>query len=641
MTTARARSVWGRRRTLLYAFLWMGVLLVDVLGLWVLDLIFNGQKADLILADRAILKNFTEHASLFQTLFEHRTQPAVHLSVVARLNTVIDGPDTFFYGYAFYRYLNPRTGEMQATPELERYNLDKFRAQNHFFNCFISRRFNSLYRVPVEGGFLQLYYTTPRYVPGLRTLVVMFWMVAAAFMSAVGMAAWMVQRLLLRPLVNVSTHLDMPFGVAEAVIPPGGSILEESYNRLAINAYRAGLTDRLSAILGLPEPAARSGESDIIEVLAHLRQETGADQAALYTFDRDARELVRGQAHGGSGALPTTLPRLALELAHRLVRSEELNPAGPLPSTGGLALLLPLPTETDDETALALYWEQDAAARGVDPRCFGALAEALGNFLLRVRHREMLLERQKTAVGIHLATNMGHDLTNVIATSRWDLSTLEKARERGLLAFDPERGGAAQSALEGLIHNFRLLQEMVELYRAYGYAERPTMAPLDLGELADKVCDLFRRSTSRKLRLELVKEVPQAPYVGDARLISLALYNLLNNGVESVLAAGIADPCVELRVGPGEDGGWRMAVSDNGPGVRDHAGRLLESWEMRTIFNRGYSTKSAGGTGLGLSWVKQIVEEVHRGALKMENLPGGGARATLLLASRAGASQTG
>ncbi|MBE7559878.1 HAMP domain-containing histidine kinase [bacterium] len=549
-----------------------------------------------------------------------------------RLNAVIDSPDLFFYGYAYYRYADQRTEEVRPTPELERYNYDKFRARNGFSNCFISRRFNSFYRVPVENGYLQLYYTTPPEVVGLSRLVVTFWAIAALFMAAVALAAGLVQRSLLRPLLNVSTHLDMPFGAAEAVIPPGGSLLEESYNRLAINAYRADLSARLSSLLSEAESSRGDHEAGTAAALGFLLRETGAGQGALYMLERSSGQLVRSvERHEGDAFLPAVLPRLALDLAGRPVRSEELCPGDAGVPTGRPVLLLPLSAETGDGAALVLAWNDPNAARRLDPRFYGAIAQALDNFLLRARHREMLLEREKTAVGIHLATNMGHDLTNVIATARWDLATLEKARERGLLTFDPHRGAAAQSALDGLIHTFRLLQELVELYRAYGYAERPTMAPLDLGELAENVCDLFRRSTSRRVCLELARETPASPYIGEARLLSLALYNLLSNAVDSVLAGGTAEPRVQVRVaGDGRDG-WRISVSDNGPGVRDPSGRLLEAWEMKTIFSRGYSTKSAGGTGLGLSWVKQIVEEVHGGRLQMENLPDGGARASLVL----------
>ena len=51
-----------------------------------------------------------------------------------------------------------------------------------------------------------------------------------------------------------------------------------------------------------------------------------------------------------------------------------------------------------------------------------------------------------------------------------------------------------------------------------------------------------------------------------------------------------------------------------------------------------YVTTKAKGTGLGLAIVKKIVDE-HGGRVALDNVPGGGARVTIVLPFRGRAAQ--
>ena len=66
----------------------------------------------------------------------------------------------------------------------------------------------------------------------------------------------------------------------------------------------------------------------------------------------------------------------------------------------------------------------------------------------------------------------------------------------------------------------------------------------------------------------------------------------------------------------------RITVEDDGPGVPED--------KLAKIFERFYTDRPAGAafgnnSGLGLSIVRQIVE-THRGLVRAENRPSGGAR---------------
>ncbi len=70
-----------------------------------------------------------------------------------------------------------------------------------------------------------------------------------------------------------------------------------------------------------------------------------------------------------------------------------------------------------------------------------------------------------------------------------------------------------------------------------------------------------------------------------------------------------------------------MVVEDEGPGIPESDRQRVFEPFVRLESSRNEDT---GGTGLGLTLVKAIVEG-HGGAVKLENRPGGGLRAKMHL----------
>jgi signal transduction histidine kinase len=100
--------------------------------------------------------------------------------------------------------------------------------------------------------------------------------------------------------------------------------------------------------------------------------------------------------------------------------------------------------------------------------------------------------------------------------------------------------------------------------------------------------------------------------VGDRRLLTHTLVNLLKNAVEAAAGAGI-DPVVTLSAR--RDGAivW-LDVVDNGPGITES--------DRRLIFEDGFSTKGAG-RGQGLAIVRDSAR-LQGGRIEVASLPGGG-----------------
>lgn len=152
--------------------------------------------------------------------------------------------------------------------------------------------------------------------------------------------------------------------------------------------------------------------------------------------------------------------------------------------------------------------------------------------------------------------------------------------------------------------------------------------PLDLRSLADVVLTLQRPlADDRKLELRnaIPPDLPLA--LGDEGRLQQVLHNLVGNAVKFTPAGRIT---VEGEVR--DDGRLAVHVSDTGPGIApEDRERIFTSFEQLD----GDLTREAGGTGLGLTLARQLVE-LHGGALGVDDAPGGGARFTFTLAPAGG-----
>jgi two-component system NtrC family sensor kinase len=101
-------------------------------------------------------------------------------------------------------------------------------------------------------------------------------------------------------------------------------------------------------------------------------------------------------------------------------------------------------------------------------------------------------------------------------------------------------------------------------------------------------------------------------------LLNQALLNLLANAIEAIAGQGT----IEIVTGV-DDGAYRIAITDSGPGI-------VPEYRQR-VFEPFFTTKPVGqGTGLGLSITYSIVEK-HRGTISIDCPEGGGTTVTIRL----------
>jgi signal transduction histidine kinase len=148
-----------------------------------------------------------------------------------------------------------------------------------------------------------------------------------------------------------------------------------------------------------------------------------------------------------------------------------------------------------------------------------------------------------------------------------------------------------------------------------GEANRRETAPVDIGDLAERLIQLLKPVALRKgqrLTISIKNDIPEIR--GDAGELTQLLWNILQNAVSH--SGGNINLAAEAA-----GGGVEITVKDDGEGI---APELLPR-----IFEWGASGKN-GGSGIGLSICRDIAKS-HNGDISIQNEEGGGVRVTVTL----------
>ena len=145
-----------------------------------------------------------------------------------------------------------------------------------------------------------------------------------------------------------------------------------------------------------------------------------------------------------------------------------------------------------------------------------------------------------------------------------------------------------------------------------------TMAHADV-DLDDLVASEVER-LCREVSLDIKTDVTPTRISGDAVQLSRMLRNLLDNAARHAKSevSISAHACGQHAV---------LTVDDDGPGIAPQDRERVFGRFVRLDANR---SRSAGGAGLGLAIVREIVV-AHQGSVAISDAPGGGARVTVQL----------
>jgi nitrogen fixation/metabolism regulation signal transduction histidine kinase len=229
--------------------------------------------------------------------------------------------------------------------------------------------------------------------------------------------------------------------------------------------------------------------------------------------------------------------------------------------------------------------------------------------LLMVSDLTRALREEERRAWQRLIRVLGHEINNSLAPIRSLAGTLREMLERELGA--QERRDVDESL--ALIHDRAdSLAKFVATYSQLSRLPQPVPGPVSLEEIAQRLVAL---PAFRGARVQAAQPVQ---IEADAGQVEQVIINLLKNAFEAG-AAGGAGGGVELRIERTRDGAV-IEVLDEGPGLASHD----------NLFVPFFTTKP-GGSGVGLTLSRQIVE-AHGGSLTLSNRgDSGGCRARVVL----------
>jgi PAS domain S-box-containing protein len=211
--------------------------------------------------------------------------------------------------------------------------------------------------------------------------------------------------------------------------------------------------------------------------------------------------------------------------------------------------------------------------------------------VVRDMTREQEVERMKT----EFLSNVSHELRTPLTPIRGYAEILHRRPD---LPAD-KTSQYASSILESSVRMSRVVDLLVDVASLEAGRVEPHVAPVSVGAFVDeRVAAWRKREPSRDFRRRVAARLPDV--LIDAQWVAKAYDELVDNAVKYSAGA------VTLSATSNDDGRVRLTVRDTGEGIPDdRRAALFTPFEQVD----GSATRSVGGLGLGLSFVRRVADD--------------------------------
>jgi signal transduction histidine kinase len=202
---------------------------------------------------------------------------------------------------------------------------------------------------------------------------------------------------------------------------------------------------------------------------------------------------------------------------------------------------------------------------------------------------------------------------------------------------------------KGILESTQRLERIVELLVDFAALEAgrlsPRAASVDLADMVQRLAEEWEDRTPRhEIVIDVGARLPKV--IGDERLLKRSLEEIIDNAVKFSPQGGKITLKVKGAVrGNGHERrkGTRaveITVSDEGIGIPpEDVSKIFSDFQQLD----GSETRTYGGLGLGLAFVRRIIE-AHDGSIRVDSEPEQGTHLTVSIpavARRGGASEEG
>lgn len=224
---------------------------------------------------------------------------------------------------------------------------------------------------------------------------------------------------------------------------------------------------------------------------------------------------------------------------------------------------------------------------GIEIKKEDFVSETFNEIFKRIKTKEKEL--------IEFSAYVAHEFRNSLATIMGLARLVEKGKKSG----------------EEIIKECNTINKIITNLLEYARPLKLNRVEIDLNTLIEDALNRVRIPEN----ISVVKNLqPQIFFTGDYELLLYGLINLIENGVEAMREGGK----ISINTCQEKDNVY-ISVADTGKGI---AGDKLE-----TVFTPFYSEKEKG-TGLGLAYVKKIVE-LHNGNIEVRSEKNKGTKFTI------------
>ena len=331
------------------------------------------------------------------------------------------------------------------------------------------------------------------------------------------------------------------------------------------------------------------------------------DHRGQVTYANPCAEAMLGLA--AADLVGQSLSKIDGLLAGR-IGSPGLLLAGLLPSTG-------VQSEGEEQVQAVefdlpvLGEPEEAHIRTLQARLFPIRDPVSGQLdrglLLRDVTHEKALDRLKS----QLLSTVSHELRTPLASIKGFATTLlrqdvawdDDTRREFLAIIDQESDRLSE-----------LIDNLLDMARVEAGTLRIEPEPINLRPIVEETVRTYSVMTRQhQFQIEMARRLPQI--MADPRRVRQVLRNLLENAVKYSPAGGPITVTVEVH-----PEAVQIGVADRGIGIQPE--------DLNRVFDRFYqvdnaSTRKVGGSGLGLSICKAIVE-AHKGRIWVESQVGTG-----------------
>lgn len=208
----------------------------------------------------------------------------------------------------------------------------------------------------------------------------------------------------------------------------------------------------------------------------------------------------------------------------------------------------------------------------------------------------IISERSKAEMSLRLA----HEIRNPVMVIGGMIHSLLKKNDE-----------IRTPQFQAIMDEAQRLNELVTSFEKNMILPQVHYTQLELNSLTEEAIELVRPLAEQKKQVILLNRSPlNLFFYGNRQTVIMAIKHVIGNAIEACPEAATIEITTDLT-----ENGNTLTIEDNGPGI---APEMLEH-----IFEPFYTTQKGKTTGLGLAYVKQIIED-HRGSIHISSPEGKG-----------------